>query len=355
MRPRRSRSASRRARKGPRIFAADYYAEEVRRELTDMYGEKTLYEGGLSVRTSLDPGLQVMARQALIDGLIKFDVAHGWRGPVAHLDDLGEDWGVAVAGVPALADVVEWRLAVVLSVDGEKASIGLQPARDPGTGARRSRSRDRHHPLRPDEVGGQGQERRRGVLSVGDVVYVEKVDGPEGTYQLRQVPEIEGALVVDGPAHRPRAGHGRRLLLRREPVQSRHPGEPPAGLVVQAVRLFGRARQRLHALLGGDGCADRDRHGARHGLWRPENYGNEFLGPSTLRTGIELSRNVMTVRLAQDMGMPLVAEYARRFGVYDNMPPVPADGARRRRDDRAAHGRRATPSSPMAAARSSRR
>ena len=62
--------------------------------------------------------------------------------------------------------------------------------------------------------------------------------------------------------------------------------------------------------------------GGGQGVWRPENYSGEYYGPSTLRTGIELSRNVMTVRLAQDMGMPLVAEYARRFGIYDNLPPV---------------------------------
>ena len=121
--------------------------------------------------------------------------------------------------------------------------------------------------------------------------------------------------------------------LRREPVQPRHAGQPPARLVVQAVRLFGRARQRLHAVLGGHGRADRDRSRApasRSGGRRTTSQ--DYLGPSTLRTGIEQSRNVMTVRLAQDMGMPLVAEYARRFGIYDNLPPVPADGARRRRD-----------------------
>ena len=119
----------------PRIFAADYFAEEVRRQLNEMYGEKMLYEGGLSVRTSLNPGLQVMARQALMDGLIKYDTARGWRGPVAHLDDLGKDWGVAVSSVPALSDVVEWRLAVVLSATPAEVKIGLQPSRDPGTGA----------------------------------------------------------------------------------------------------------------------------------------------------------------------------------------------------------------------------
>src|SRR5581483_11125409 len=190
----------------PRIFAADYFAEEVRRELQDMYGEKTLYEGGLSVRTSLDPGIQLLARQALIDGLIKFDTGQGWRGPVAHIDDLTADWGVPLSKIPALGDVMEWHLAVVLSVDAKGASIGLQPGRDPGSNA-----------VLPDrETGTIPIEQMKwakkvvgiarpvsgadGILHVGDVVYVESADDKTpNTYQLRQVPEIEGALVVMDP------------------------------------------------------------------------------------------------------------------------------------------------------------
>src|SRR5262249_29982681 len=118
---------------GPTVFAADYFAEEVRRELSAMYGDTTLYEGGLSVRTSLDPALQVMARQALMTGLTNYDQGQGWRGPVQHFDDLGTDWGPKVADVPALRDIVEWRLAVVLSVTPQSASIGLQPPRVTGT------------------------------------------------------------------------------------------------------------------------------------------------------------------------------------------------------------------------------
>ena len=106
----------------------------------------------------------------------------------------------------------------------------------------------------------------------------------------------------------------------------------PAGLVVQAVRLCGGARQRLHAVLGGDGRADRP-SGSATRSGRRRTTAASSAGPSTLRTGIEQSRNMMTVRLAKDMGMPLVAEYAERFGIYDNMAPLSADGAGLRRDD----------------------
>jgi penicillin-binding protein 1A len=313
----------------PHIFAADYFVEEVRRELNDMYGEKTLYEGGLSVRTSLDPAIQVMARQSLIDGLVKYDEAHGWRGPVAHIDGLtaGADWGPKLGGVPALSDLVEWRLAVVLSVDSDKAEIGLQPARDP-TGAV-GKARDTG--VIPFEqmkwvkrIVGQKKAVKGAdsILSVGDVVYVEKADkGGDDTYQLRQVPEVEGALVVMDP-------HTGRVLamvggfsyaesqFNRATQALRQPGSSFKPLVYAAALDNGYTPSSviMDAPLSIDqGTGE---------VWEPENYGNDFLGPATLRTGIELSRNVMTVRLAQDMGMPLVAEYARRFGIYDNMQPV---------------------------------
>ncbi len=108
-----------RARCRPTPCAAGFFAEEVRRELADRYGEKKLYEGGLSVRTTLDPKMQLMARKALTDGLVRYDEAHGWRGAIQRLDLTGRDWGVALAEVPALGDVQPWQLAVVLDVHGD--------------------------------------------------------------------------------------------------------------------------------------------------------------------------------------------------------------------------------------------
>src|SRR5450631_4295315 len=116
---------------GAHIFAGEYFAEEVRRDIFERYGEKKLYEGGLSVRTTLDTKLQVLARQTLTEGLVRFDETQGWRGPVAKIDISG-DWGVKLADVKALADVSPWRLAVVLETSDQSARIGLQPGREPG-------------------------------------------------------------------------------------------------------------------------------------------------------------------------------------------------------------------------------
>jgi penicillin-binding protein 1A len=303
---------------GPHIFAADYFAEEVRRQIGEMFGEKVLYEGGLSIRTSLDPGTQVFARRALMDGLVAYDSDRGWRGPVAHVE-IGEDWGKAVAEVAPLADVLEWRLAVVLSVSDGEAQIGLRPDREPGSNRV---APERSTAAIPFEQMKWTKANRPGdVLKVGDVVYVEPVDGIAGQYGLRQVPEIEGAMVVMDP-------HTGRVLalvggfsfaesqFNRATQALRQPGSSFKPFVYAAALDNGYTPSSVVM----DAPIEID-PGFGQPIWRPENYSQEFYGPSTLRTGIELSRNVMTVRLAQDMGMPLVAEYSRRFGVYDNLGP----------------------------------
>jgi penicillin-binding protein 1A len=298
----------------PRLFAADYFAEDVRRQLAQMFGEKALYEGGLSVRTSLDPKLQLMARKALMDGLVNFDRQRGWRGPVKHFDAVGEDWGVTVAEVPALNDVIEWRLAIILGNGEGGIQIGLQPAREQGTGK-----------VRPERETGvippEGMKWvKKGALKAGDVVYVSKGAG-EGEFEIQQVPEIEGALVVMDP-------HTGRVLamvggfsfaesqFNRATQALRQPGSSFKPFVYSAALDNGYTPSSVVM----DAPIEID-PGFGQPIWRPSNYSNDFFGPATLRTGIEKSRNVMTVRLAQDMGMPLVSEYARRFGVYDNLPP----------------------------------
>jgi penicillin-binding protein 1A len=312
------------------LSAANYFTEEVRRQLVAMYGENTAYEGGLSVRTSLDPTLQVEARQALMNGLINFDQAVGWRGPVTHLDDLGSDWGAKVAGVHALSDVPEWRLAVVTAVNAQAATIGLQPGRIAGTGAV-DPARDtgtiafadmRWAHWAPGARGARGVSGASDVVKVGDVVYVQAVAGTPGRYQLRQVPEIEGGMVVMDP-------HTGRVLamvggfsfdlsqFNRATQAYRQPGSSFKPIVYSAALDNGY----LPTSIIDDEPISIDQ-GPGMPPWTPDNYSKDFLGPSTLRTGVEQSRNVMTVRLAQDIGMPLIAEYARRFGVVNNLPQV---------------------------------
>ncbi|MHA7970747.1 penicillin-binding protein 1A [Rhizobium sp. CAU 1783] len=310
-------------RSGANVFASDYFSEEVRRQIIEKYGDKALYEGGLSVRTSLDPKMQIFARKALQDGLVTYDQRRGYRGPVANIAVSG-DWGAELAKVKGLSDVPEWKLAVVLAVSSSRVDIGLQPATEAGgkvvaereTGrvmaddmdwAYRSANGDRKTAKSPE-----------GVFTAGDVIYVEP--NGEGGYKLRQPPKVQGGLVAMDP-HTGRvlamvggfsyaqSEFNRATQAMRQPGSSFKPfvyaaaldnGYTPASVIMDAPIEF---------VAGGQ-------------VWRPQNYGGGSAGPSTLRLGIEKSRNLMTVRLANDMGMNLVAEYAERFGIYDKMNPV---------------------------------
>ncbi len=313
---------------GAHVFAAEYFTEEVRRYIYDNYGEKKLYEGGLSVRTTLDPKIQVMARQAMINGLVNFDETQGgYRGPVTKIDISG-DWGTKLADVKSLADVAPWRMAVVLDVTNDSARIGLQPARDPGGNVLKARDTGIialdgvkwARPGSPNGPTGKPIQSVSQVLSAGDVVYVEPLQD-QGKYRLRQIPEISGAMV----AMDPRTGRVLAMVggfsfdqsqFNRATQALRQPGSSFKPLVYAAALDNGYTPSSIVM----DAPIEIDM-GQGGGIWRPENYGGKFYGPSTLRFGLEQSRNVMTVRLAQDIGMPLIAEYAKRFGVYDELPP----------------------------------
>ncbi len=319
---------------GAHIFAAEFFAEQVRRQLLDSYGKDKLYGGGLSVRTTLDPRLQREARKALVSGLVAYDRRHGWRGPVQRIEIAG-DWGLPLSKIEVPNDIGDWRLAVVLEVDKKKATVGLRPRRLASSALEKGRDGGvipfkNIKWVRPLNKKGRMKARVKSAdaaLSPGDVVYVapdrDKDDAViPGQWQLMQIPAVGGALVAMDP-HTGRvlalAGgfsfaqseFDRAVQARRQPGSAFKPfvyvtaldnGYTPASVVLDAPL----------AIPQGPGLP----------LWRPRNYGKKFYGPSTLRLGLERSRNLMTVRLAQDIGMPLISEYARRFGVYDNLLPM---------------------------------
>src|SRR5262249_7940820 len=281
---------------GAHVFAAEYFAEEVRRDLFEKFGEKKLYEGGLSVRTTLDPKLQMMARKALTDGLVRFDEAQGYRGAVAKLD-AGGDWGVKLADVKALNDIAPWRLAVVLEASDQSARIGLQPARELGGAV----SKERLVGIVPVEAvkwarPATGAERFKAisrvsqVLRPGDVVYVEPLNKEMNTWRLRQVPEVSGAIAVMDPVTGrvealvggfsfDQSQFNRATQALRQPGSSLKPFVSPAALdngYTPSTRLMD-APDFLHI-------------GPGAGTGTPGNYSRKFYGPQTLRFGLEHSR-----------------------------------------------------------------
>jgi penicillin-binding protein 1A len=186
------------------IFAGEYFAEEVRRDLFERYGEKKLYEGGLSVRTTLDPKLQVIARKTMAAGLVNFDEAQGWRGAISKLDIAG-DWGVKLADVKSLSDISPWRMAVVLETSDQSARIGFQPGHELGGAIAKERQTGnitlegvRWAKAAAGPAKGKTPSAVSQVLSPGDVIYADPLlakDGSiiEGQFRLRQLPEVSGA------------------------------------------------------------------------------------------------------------------------------------------------------------------
>src|SRR5450755_1912986 len=317
---------------GAHVFAGEYFAEEVRRDVFERYGEKSLYEGGLSVRTTLDPKIQVMARKAMVAGLVNYDEAQGWRGPVSKLDISG-DWGGALADVKSLSDVSPWRMAVVLESSDQFARIGFQPARELGGAVAKERQTGlitlegvRWTKVAVVTTKGKTTAAVSRVLNPGDVIYVDPLvsrDGAvvEGQYRLRQLPEVSGAMVAMDP------WTGRVLAMvggfsfdqsqfNRATQAYRQPGSTIKPIVYSSALDNGYTPSSVFV----DAPIEIDQ-GQGAGIWRPENFSvGHYRGPITLREALKWSINTVTVRLAQDIGMPLIGEYAKRFGVYDELP-----------------------------------
>jgi penicillin-binding protein 1A len=299
----------------PDSIAAGFFAEEVRRELLDRYGEKKLYEGGLSVRTTLDPKMQVMARKALVDGLVRYDEAHGWHGVVKSVS-LGQDWGVALGEIPEFGDIKPWRLAVALDVTDAQVRIGLQPQHEDSGELSPARET-----AAVNFVGNQFPYRRfKQIVKPGDVFYVEPQVGKTVGYRMRQIPEVSGASVAMDPFT------GRVLAMvggfsfdqsefNRATQALRQPGSSFKPFVYAAALDNGYTPSSI--ILDDPITLDQ----GNGETWTPKNFEGESGGPHTIRYAIEHSINLMTVRLARDIGMPLIAEYAKKFGVYDNLPP----------------------------------
>lgn len=333
---------------GEEYLAAEYFVEEARRQLFDTYGEEQLYNGGLSIRTTLDTQLQLAARDALRNGLESYDRRHGYRGPLGEIE-AGEGWPERLAAfedVPSDIDA-EWFPAVVLEVTAEHVRIGylIEPEDEPGEIIDVERQDEIEEEIVPDPAEGEialselewaRQALEDGlmgpvvnapsdVLSVGDVILAEALVDDEGEaagFGLRQVPAVNGALLALDP-------HTGRVLamaggysfqqsqFNRATQARRQPGSSFKPFVYAAALDNGYTpvSMILDAPFVASGGPDLR-------FYRPQNYSERFYGMSTLRLGLELSRNVMTVRLAQEMGMEPIADYGERFGIYDDLSPV---------------------------------
>src|SRR5271154_3264903 len=319
-----------RHREEAEIVTAPYFAEEVRRELLARYGEAALYQGGLSVRTSLDADLQTAADKTLRAGLIAYDRGHGgWRGPGGHIDP-GPNWPgrLEAAPLPAGAATVGWQLAVVLHTESDGATIGLRGGESghiPFAQMRWAR------PLRDDGTLGPSPRTAADVVKPGDLVLAEPLPEDAGKpgaakvktaplYNLCQLPEVSGALaVLDPHTGRVRAMSGgfsfELSQFNRATQAKRQPGS--------AIKPF----VYLTALESGftpSALVDADPISLSQGPglppWTPNNYEHPFMGPIPLRVALEHSRNLATAHVAATIGMEAIGQTVEKFGIMDHMP-----------------------------------
>lgn len=299
------------------VIGAPYFTEEVRRQLADQYGVKDLYQGGLAVRTTIDPKLQEIAVRSLREGLMEYDRRHGWRGPVTRFESF-EDWRGKLEKIGRGKNMMEsWGMAFVMESDEKQAKLGFLDGPDGVLkleGVKWARKCvNECYSLGP-EITAVNE-----VVKSGDVVMVEAIADKKNEYILRQVPEIQGAIVVIDP-------HTGRVLatqggwaydsseFNRATQADRQSGSAFKPFVYMAALDSGFTPSTL--VLDAPFVME-DRPG---NVWRPTNYHDDYLGPTPLRVGIEKSRNLMTIRLADHIGLEKVAEYAEKFGITENMP-----------------------------------
>ncbi|MBI1953972.1 MAG: transglycosylase domain-containing protein, partial [Proteobacteria bacterium] len=285
----------------PLLKEGDYFADEVKRQIIQLLGADTFNYSGLTVRTTFDTQLQKWADEALQKGLIDYDRRHGFRGPIAHLP-FSQEWADMLKKVIKPPGLGIWQIAVILKYKPENILIGFED----GTTSY----------LNPQSLTCKLWQKTP-LLSKGDVIIVSKTNDPS-YFNLEQIPDVSGAVVVM------EAHTGKVLALSggysfdlnqfncatqawRQPGSAFKPfvyltalenGYKPHTLILDAPISF-----RLH-----------------QGVYRPQNYSKKFYGPTPLRVGLEKSRNVMTVRLAQRLGMKRIEQVGKRFGLVDSLP-----------------------------------
>ncbi|MFP4312938.1 MAG: penicillin-binding protein 1A [Alphaproteobacteria bacterium] len=302
------------------LVSAPYFAEEIRRELEKEYQVAGLYTGGLAVRSSIDPELQKIAQSSLRNGLVAYDRRHGYRGPFKTLTTM-TDWREQLRNIDIPIKIIdEWDLAVVLEVNEEQAKLGFVD-KPQGILSLEHAKWAREY-LNEGYALGPAINALTQVVEEGDVIIVEALEDEENKYELEQVPDIQGAIIALDP-------HTGRVLAMQGGWAYSY-GASEFNRATQAQRQTGSAFKPfvyLAALEKGFTPATlvldapfviEDRPG---NFWKPSNYSNEFYGPTPIRVGIEKSKNLMTVRLADFIGMETIADYAEKFGVIDNMPP----------------------------------
>ena len=288
-------------KKRKKIFLENtrYYVEDIRKDVIDKFSYEKVYKQGLNINTPINLSLQKIATNSLRDGLISYDKRKGWRGPILNKKKT-INWNEGLEKY-SLEKSINWNLAIVKKI--KKFSVEIETEKKV-TGI-----------IKYENISWTKKEFNE-LLKTGDVIYVEKLN--ENNFALRQLPEINGGIVVMDPfTGRVLALSGgfsfKKSEFNRATQALRQPGSAFKPFIYALALENGYTPSTL--ILDAPLVLEQ---GTDLKMWKPENYGKKFYGPSTLRMGLEKSRNLMTVRIAQDLGVKKIVDFSKQLGIYDN-------------------------------------
>ena len=288
-------------KKTKKVFLEDaqYYIEDVRKSVIENLSYEKVYKQGFNINTPIDLDLQKIATQSLRKGLIQYDRRKGWRGPLLNKTYTNQ-WFEDLKNYE-LEKSINWKLAIVKKVDEFSADIEM-----------------RNNIKGVIDLNGISWTKKKlnEVLKVGDIIHVKK--NSDGKFDLKQIPKINGGIVVMNPyTGRILAISGGFSFKNSEFNRSSQALRQPGSAFKPFVYALALENNYTPSSLVLDAPLVLDQ-GSDLKMWKPENYGKKFYGPSTLRVGLEKSRNLMTVRIAQKLGVENVAKFSKRIGIYEN-------------------------------------
>ena len=278
---------------------AQYYIEDVRKNVIGTLTYDKVYKQGFNINTPIDLELQRIATKALRDGLVAYDKRKGWRGPLSN-KNYSENWNNDLKKYN-LENSINWKLAIVKKLNKFSAEIQTE---------------DKHEgKIEFQDISWTKKEFNK-LLNVGDIVYVKKID--DKIYSLKQLPKINGGIVVMDPyTGRVLALSGGFSFKKSEFNRATQALRQPGSAFKPFVYALALENNYTPTSLILDAPIVLDQ-GEDLKMWKPENYGKKFYGPSTLRTGLEKSRNLMTVRIAQNLGIKKIVNFSKHLNIYDN-------------------------------------
>jgi len=288
-------------KKRKKIFSEDtkYYVEDIRKDVINKLGYDNVYRQGLNINTPIDLKLQKIATQSLRDGLVSYDKRRGWRGPIQKKKNIN-NWTNGLEKL-RLEKSINWDLAIIKKIDKFKVEIETE--------------KKLKGKIEYENISWTKKEFNE-LFDIGDVIYVENIN--DNLFALRQLPNVNGGIVVMDPfTGRVLALSGgfsfKKSEFNRATQATRQPGSAFKPFIYALALENGYTPSTL--ILDAPLVLEQ---GYDLKMWKPENYGKKFYGPSTLRMGLEKSRNLMTVRIAQDLGLTKIVNFSKQLGIYED-------------------------------------